>query len=554
MSNHGKTNPRAARSQPSSETIRSSIAKKLAAKDLKIKLQQLRIEELTRENASFRAQRRSSETLLKEKLNQLEVELGKTKALLEEANKQLNWFRRNHFQKTSEKDVVDFGSASRNTDVDAKPKTTRPGGNPRSQRTEVETSIEFLSDECTCPDCGKFFKLLDKTEPSSLIELEMLLTRVIYLRHMYVSACDCRGKKIHVAPPPPKLFPKTEIGNSIWIKLIVQKFLHGVPVNRTLKELSLLGLPLAPGTVTGGFKVINELLEPLYAEVTAYGQGASFWNADETHWRVFDENKQRWWMWLISSDQAVVYLLDQTRSAKVPANFFAGSEGVLMTDRLASYKSLQSSIQKVWCWVHVRRDFLNIFNGIPQLKPWARGWLQLITELFVLEHKRFQLWKADKTADESWTKSNTALELQLEKILERLNADMRRADLHKHQSKVLRSLKRHWPGLTLFLTDPRIPLHNNRAERLLRNAVVLRKNSFGSGTEWAGRLCAKVFSLFQTWLINGLDPQSLLKHYFDECAKNAGKPPPDLNLFLPWSMSETQKQRFALPDDYKRPG
>jgi transposase len=122
------------------------------------------------------------------------------------------------------------------------------------------------------------------------------------------------------------------------------------------------------------------------------------------------------------------------------------------------------------------------------------------------------------------------------------------------QFTALNSLRRHWDGLTLFLEDPRIPLHNNRAERLLRNSVILRKNSYGSGAAWAGNFAAKIFSIFQTWLINGLDPQKMLQAYFDECSKTPGRAPPNLQGFLPWQMSTEEKLFFALPEGYSRPG
>ncbi len=126
--------------------------------------------------------------------------------------------------------------------------------------------------------------------------------------------------------------------------------------------------------------------------------------------------------------------------------------------------------------------------------------------------------------------------------------------LSKQQLTVLNSLKRHWQGLTLFLSDPRIPLHNNRAERLLRNTVIIRKGSYGSGAEWSGKLAAKLFSIFQTCLINGLDPQAVLADYFEECSKNPGPPLADVSQFLPWTMSEDRKTAFALPKSYTPPG
>jgi transposase len=130
---------------------------------------------------------------------------------------------------------------------------------------------------------------------------------------------------------------------------------------------------------------------------------------------------------------------------------------------------------------------------------------------------------------------------------------LKSAKLHKEQKKTLLSLKRHWDGLTLFINDPRIPLHNNRAERLLRNAVILRKNSFGSGAEWSGHFAAKLFSIFQTWLINGLDPEALLLDFFDESSK-PGRAPPDPSDYLPWTMDAQRRLEFALPKSFQRPG
>jgi len=80
------------------------------------------------------------------------------------------------------------------------------------------------------------------------------------------------------------------------VYLVVQKFLHGVPTNRTLKELSLYGFSLAEGTVTGGLKVIDGLLEKLQEEIVNHCRGADLWNADETTWHIFDSGTTKWWL------------------------------------------------------------------------------------------------------------------------------------------------------------------------------------------------------------------------------------------------------------------
>ena len=91
--------------------------------------------------------------------------------------------------------------------------------------------------------------------------------------------------------------------------------------------------------------------------------------------------------------------------------------------------------------------------------------------------------------------------------------------------KVLKSLRNHWDGLTLFVDNPDLPLDNNQAERALRGPVVGRKNYYGSGAQWSGELSATLFSLFHTlerWQIN---PRTWLTEYLRACADAGGRVP-----------------------------
>jgi transposase len=520
-------------------------------------------EELRKESEA----RQRKEEFLQKEIRKLQKDVADRDLKLEKANKQLVWFRKNFFGSRSEKDATkeeqdeelakaqesaqqEPGRRSRGQQPDSK-------GHGRTDRSGVpvsETVTLGIPGGCTCPECGTPYQLLATTEDSPVVEIAVSLFQMLYKLQKYVSQCRCKGKQIITTPPPPKLYPKTTIGNSLWVHLTVQKFLQGTPTNRTLKELSLYGFSLAEGTVTGGLKVIDGLLETLYEEMVNHCRGADLWNADETSWRVFDAGKKRWWLWVIASDDAVVHVLDPSRSKKVPTDFFSGSAGVLMTDRLSSYKALHDAIKKAWCWVHQRRDFLNVYNSNKKLKQWAKTWLKEIATLFVLNDKRFQLWQQDKALGPEWDKAQAKVEQHVERLKDKWERELKKPKLHDEQKKILRSMNRHWEGLTLFVEDPRIPLHNNRAERLLRNAVILRKNSYGSGSKWAGSLATKLFSIFQTWLINGLDPQAMLLDYFNECSKTPGSPPADVSQFMPWSMSPERKRELALPKSYKSPG
>jgi hypothetical protein len=64
--------------------------------------------------------------------------------------------------------------------------------------------------------------------------------------------------------------------------------------------------------------------------------------------------------------------------------------------------------------------------------------------------------------------------------------------------------------LTLFVDDPRIPLDNNYGERLIRNPAVGRKNYYGSGAQWSGRLAMMLFSIFATLVLWKINPRTSL--------------------------------------------
>ncbi len=477
----------------------------------------------------------------------------------------LSWFYKQHFGHKTEKlePKTTIQSAPDASIAEAQLKRNRgqqPGkgnGHGRTDRSHLQPEEETIEiPDCICDICHKPYLILPETDNSDLLEIDVQLHLKRYHRKRYVSQCSCKGKQLRTAPSPLKLYPRTNIGNSLWVYLLLWRYLHGVPVHRILQQLSLHKLPLSAGTVTGGFQKIEKLLDLLYEKIIAHCQSSDLWNGDETCWRVFEENDgtrctRQWWFWLIASIDAVVYILDKSRSKAIPNGFFTASSGILMTDRLGSYKSLPETIQNVWCWVHVKRDFLKIFQGAKESKDWAKGWLTEIGLLFALNHKRVQAWQLNQSLQ--LQEAQAAVEQHISKLKELHSQQLNDPSLTRQQKKVLLSMKNHWQGLTLFLTDPRIPLTNNRAERLIRPIVISRKNSYGSGKEWSGMLAAKLFTVLQTWLANGLDPQKLLLEYLNECSKNKGKPPPDVSGFLPWLMTEERKQESFLPQNIKKP-
>jgi transposase len=63
-----------------------------------------------------------------------------------------------------------------------------------------------------------------------------------------------------------------------------------------------------------------------------------------------------------------------------------------------------------------------------------------------------------------------------------------------------------WDALTLFLTDPHLPIDNNASERALRVAALGRKNFLFVGHDDAGENLAGLYSFVATCEANSVNP------------------------------------------------
>jgi transposase len=129
-----------------------------------------------------------------------------------------------------------------------------------------------------------------------------------------------------------------------------------------------------------------------------------------------------------------------------------------------------------------------------------------------------------------------------------METELARADLATPCRKALESLHEHWDGLTRFVGDSRIPMDNNASERRARGPAVARKNFYGSGSLWSGRLAAALFSIFATLSLWKLNPRRWLTWYFEHCAAAGGQVPEDIQRFLPWNLDNAKRNELGEPD------
>ena len=441
----------------------------------------------------------------------------------------------------------------------------QPGAKGPKRRRRLNLPLEIIQhtipeSQRTCPLCQKIRRDTGLTEESERIEWEVRLKRYRDVRHIYGPSCACAcGRGMVSAPKPAKLIPKGLFGISFWREVLLKKFDLLQPLQRTIRELQGLDLEVSPGTLTGGLQKIQPLLQPLAGQFVWRAREGCYWHMDETRYPMFllvegedqDQGKPRrkWWVWVVVGLEATAFLLEPTRSGQVPKTFFPkGTEGILNVDRFKAYFGLLGpdwKIKLAYCWSHQRRDFINLGEGSRRFRAWSQEWVGLINQLFAANRKRRKAWFKERS---DFGPLDQEVRRQVQEIKKRLDQELASGQLAPEQEKILRSMRRHWEGLTVFVDHPPVPMDNNAAERALRQVAVARKNFYGSRSQWSGELACGCFTILATLRQHGICPRRYFQAYLEACARAGGKAPENLEEFLPWKWSAEKKAAYSTQE------
>ena len=79
-----------------------------------------------------------------------------------------------------------------------------------------------------------------------------------------------------------------------------------------------------------------------------------------------------------------------------------------------------------------------------------------------------------------------------------IGAELSSSSLRQPCRKATVSFKEHWPVLTRFVRDSRIPMDNNESKCHIHGPMVGRENDYGHGAEWSGQIAVTMYAIFST--------------------------------------------------------
>jgi transposase len=407
----------------------------------------------------------------------------------------------------------------------------------------VETTVELADDDKICDSCGgELEDMGDQTEDSELIDVieRKFIVRKIK-RRKYRCRCGCA---IKTAPAPVKPIEGGRYSLDFAAHVVTDKYTDHSPLDRQRKTMLRDGLVVSTATLWDQVHAIATWLEPVYDVLRQYILSADVIGVDETHWRLLSSKNggKKWWVWALTSRDAVWYGINPSRSAKVATEYLDGFEGVAVCDAYKVYQTVQRIAAQAGldfilalCWSHARRHFVEAEANYPQ----CGHAIDLIGKLFAIDRETTDptLLHGDRKLEEAQRRLEGRQSLA-PPLLEELRewALAQRGRPKSGLRKAIDYLLSNWKGLTVFVNDPYVPLHNNDTEQAMRGPVVGRKNHYGSRSERGTRAAAICYSIVETARRNGLNPHA----YIVEAIKalDAGVRPQDvLPLQLLWRQS-----------------
>ena len=259
----------------------------------------------------------------------------------------------------------------------------------------------------------------------------------------------------------------------------------------------------------------NAALARPYEAIGEAVRRAAVAHAEETRHPIGTQRESvgSWWLWVLASVEASYFVATCTRG-KIGAQGLLGDfEGVLVTDDYAAYGDVPSERRQL-CWAHVLRHFAAIGERPGSCGELGRR-LQLIGRAVIRTRHRLDRGEIG--------------EPEHDRRMGRLRGALRRAfergaqeERQTRTGNQCRHLLGREPMLWTFLSDQRVPLTNNLAERALRPFVIWRKVAHASQSRRGDRFRAMVLSVTTTGRQLGVPVYQYLRQIGEESLSPRG--------------------------------
>ncbi len=336
-----------------------------------------------------------------------------------------------------------------------------------------------------CPDCGGPVRECRERRRKRYVEDIPEDLKAEVTEHT-IPGYWCGTCRKEVEPKVPDALPRSPLGHRA---VVLSAWLH-YGLGNTLSQIREvfnhhLQLKVTTGGLCGMWGRLQEVLFPWYEQIQREALDSAVLHGDETSWRV---RGKTWWLWCFANSDLTYYLIHRGRGEPALREFFIEEfEGTLVSDFWGPYNRIAAAARQK-CLVHLLRDL----KHVEKYKHPGPSWPAFAKKLrrLVADALRLKAQQETLPAD--------AFSLKRERFPARLEELLATPWDDRQARRLIKRLKRHRHELFTFLEHDDVPFDNNLAERAIRPAVIIRKNSYCNRSERGADIQAVLMSIYRT--------------------------------------------------------
>src|SRR5271165_7077209 len=437
-----------------------------------------------------------------QRIEELQQENEVLRERLEQAEEDIERLRRENEQLRRELKAAGRGSRRGTRKPKADPK--RPGRKvgqgpftfrkaPADTGASSEPPIEVPVTVGQCPCCGGELRY-ERTDEATVTDMPQSSQPEVKSYAVEVRRCERCGQRVRGQHPDvaPDQYGATahRVGPRVKAAAHAVHYGMGVPVRKLpaiLREFT--GIEVTQSALTqDALKKSEGVVGNVYQELRAGVATAPVVYTDDTGWRIHGTTAH---LMAFDTDQATVFQIRRRhRNEEVRELIPADYAGVMVTDRGKSYDAEEFlGVEQQKCLDHLKENINEVLEG--KVGSARNFGLKLKS---ILQNAR-QLWR-DQRAGKAEN-----FQADGERFEEQLTIHLRHRILQDADNQRLLDgigLQQDRGRVLLFLRNPAIEPTNNRGERALRGAVIVRKLSHGSKNERGAEAFAAFSSVIQT--------------------------------------------------------
>lgn len=369
-----------------------------------------------------------------------------------------------------------------------------------------------------CPECAKG-KLRRRPDPAVAITVTAQPPVGAVIHEMEQLRCDTCGK-LFTAPTPPEAGVE-KYDASVGVMVGLMRYGSGLPFYRLERLQKSLGVPLPASVQWEQAHRAADDLQPVYEHLLTQAAQAWVLFSDDTGMRVSSLRKEiqsqekpkrtglftsgivgevenhSVTLFFTGRDHAgenLAAVLDQREPQRPPP--------LHMCDGLARNVPKGHVTLDCQCNVHARRGFVELEGYYPEE---CRKVVESFSAIYRVEA---QAKAAGLSAQERLRLHQT----QSQPVMEELRAwftellDGKKVEPNSDLGGAIAYMQVRWTELTQFLRVPGAPIDNNAAERILKMAILHRKNSLFYRTQRGADVGDLFMTVVQTCRSNSVNP------------------------------------------------